>query len=209
MTRPDEVNAKAAPDDGKFLPHPEGQFVAKCVDVIDLGEKVEDFIGKPKKLSPKVVLVFRTGEQNPKNNEVIDVSAEYTVSMFDKANLRKMLEGWRGKQYTEAECDEGVPLHKLVGNWALLTIDHKISGQNRTYARIIGAVGVPKQMRGNLPALDEYTRAPYWAERKAAYLKDAQGFKDSMGYSAKGGKDSDFDDLDQRIAEDEDELPFD
>ena len=43
--RPDEVNAKAG--ESKFKPHPQGQFPAQCVDVIALGDKVDDYPGKP------------------------------------------------------------------------------------------------------------------------------------------------------------------
>ena len=182
----DQINAKGA--DSKFRPHPEGQFVGKCVDVIDLGEKVEDFIGKPKKLSHKCAMVFRTGEQNPENNELIDIAGEYTVSMGEKANLRKILESWRGKAYTEEECDAGVPLHKLVGNFALLTIDQKTSSNNRKYARILSVTGIPKQMRSTLPAFEEYTRAEYWEEKKAAYQKEADAFMASFAPEPKAGR---------------------
>ena len=87
----------------EFLPHPEGQFVAVCCDVIDLGEKVDDYPGTPPKLSPKCALVFRTGEKNADTSEAIDIAQEYTVSMGEKANLRKALESWRGKPYRKGE----------------------------------------------------------------------------------------------------------
>ena len=91
------------------------------MDVIDLGEKVEDFAGKPKKLSHKCALVFRTGEVNAETGELIDISGEYTVSMGELAKLRQMLETWRGKAYKEDELDD-VPLDKPEGNSALLSV---------------------------------------------------------------------------------------
>ncbi len=182
----DQINAKGA--DSKFRPHPEGQFVGKCVDVIDLGEKVEDYVGKPKKLSQKCALIFRTGELNQETRELIDIAGEYTVSMGEKANLRKILASWRGKEYTEEECEAGVPLHKLVGNFALLTIDQKMSSNNRKYARILSVTGIPKQMRGNLPTFDEYTRADYWKEKIAGYKKEADAFMASFAPEPKAGR---------------------
>ncbi len=93
----DKISAKGG--ESKFRPHPEGQFVAKCVDTIDLGEKVEDYPATPKKLSHKCDMFFRTGEQNPETNEVIELGAEFTGSMNVMANFRKSLDGWGGKAY--------------------------------------------------------------------------------------------------------------
>ena len=182
----DQINAKGA--DSKFRPHPEGQFVGKCVDVIDLGEKVEDYIGKPKKLSQKCQIVFRTGELNEETGEIVDVSGEYTVSMGEKANLRKILASWRGKEYSEEECEAGVPLHKLVGNFALLTVDQKLSGSGRKYARILSVTGIPKQMRSAIPTFEDYKRAEYWEERKADYKKEADAFRASFAPEPKAGR---------------------
>lgn len=169
----DRLSAKNS--DSKFRPHPEGQFIAQCVDVIDLGEKVEDYLGQPKKLSHKCALVFRTGEQNPETNEVIDIAGEYTVSMSEKANLRRMLETWRGKEYSDDELED-VPLDKFEGQWAMIQVDQKVSSNQRRYARIISVTQIPKQMRSHLPALGAYARAKYWEEKKAGYAKEAEAF---------------------------------
>ncbi len=196
---PDQVTAKGG--ESKFRPHPEGQYV-RCVDTIDLGEKVEDFVGTPKKLVHKCALVFRTGEQNADTNESIDIAQEFTVSMNEKANLRKFLEGWRGKAYTNDEAEGGVPLHKLVGNLVLLSIEQKTSASNRRYARIVGAVGVPKQMQAHLPALEEYTRAEYWDEKKKGYRSAALAFRAEMGVNEDGEA------MAAVGATDDDDLPF-
>jgi hypothetical protein len=165
--------------------HEAGQFVAKCVDVIDLGEKVQDYDPKkPKYLAPKCALVFRTGEKNPETGEYLDVSVEYTVSMGEKSNMRPFLEGWRGKAYTPAEADEGVPLDKLEGRWALIQIGHKTSKKDKPYAIIMTAMGVPKGMA--LPTFGPYERAKFWAERKAEYQKGADTYRDEIGINRDG-----------------------
>lgn len=163
--------------DSKYKSHPEGQFVAQCVDAIDLGEKVEQFQGNPPKLAHKCALVFRTGEKNDDLGELIDIGKEFTVSMGDKANLRKFLEAWRGKKYTAEQVEAGVPLHKMAGNWALITVEHRTSGAGRTYANIAAVVGVPQQMRGGLPSFGEYKRPEFWSQRKEEYKKEAQAFR--------------------------------
>lgn len=170
--------------DAKFTPHPAGQYVARCVDAIDLGEKVTDFPGTPKYLSPKCAIVFRTGEKNAETGDLIDVSAEFTVSMSEKSNLRPFLEGWRGRAYTPDEADAGVPIDKLEGQWALIQVGHKTSGKGRTYAIIMAAMGVPKGMA--VPAFPTYERPKFWAERKAEYRKAADQYRAEMGVDEQG-----------------------
>ena len=175
----DKVTAKNS--DAKFQSHPEGQFLGQCVDVIDLGEAVQDFADKPKYLAQKCALVFRTGEMNAGAAEAIDLTAEFTVSMGEKANLRKFLEQWRGKPYLPDEVEDGVPLDKLEGNWALLTVAHKLSKKGRTYAVIVSAVGVPKQMRSGLVSYTGYTRPDYLLQKKAEYSLEATAYRLSIG----------------------------
>lgn len=175
----DRIDAKNS--DAKFIPHPTGQFVAQCVDVIDLGQKVEEYAGQPTKLSHKCALVFRTGEVNPETGDLIDISQEYTVSMSEKANLRKVLESWRGRGYAEDELDAGVPLDKLEGQYALVGVDNKTSAQGRKYARIVSVVSVPKQMKNDLPGFAKYERPKFWEERRAAYQKATTKFLDDIG----------------------------
>lgn len=182
----DRLSAKNS--DSKFRPHPEGQFVGQCVDVIDLGEKVSEFPGKATSLSHKCALVFRTGEVNLETGELVDIAQEYTVSMGEKANLRKALESWRGKPYSEEECDAGVPLDKLEGQYALVGVGNKTSGSGKKYGYIISLVAIPKQMKKDLPGFAQYERAKYWEDRRADYAKAAQKFRDDIGAGQESGK---------------------
>lgn len=197
---PDTLTIKAS--GAQFTPHPEGQFVAVCVDVIDLGENVEQFQGQPAKLAHKCALVFRTGERNEATGEYIDIGREFTASMNEKANLRKFLEQWRGKPYTNEQVErDGVPVDKLYGQPALLTVSHKQSNQGRTYANITACVGVPKQMRGALPDAAGYARAEYWTEKKGKYAEAARTFR---GQQAPPPSDEDF----GGFPDEDDSLPF-
>ena len=51
----DRITATAAAS--LFKAHDEGQYVAQCVDTIDLGRKVQDFPGKVPYLAPTCALV--------------------------------------------------------------------------------------------------------------------------------------------------------
>lgn len=195
----DQITAKGS--ESKFRPHNEGQFVGQCVDTIDLGQKVQDFPGTPKYLAPTCAIVFRTGERNEETGEYIDIAREFTVSMGDKANLRKFLEQWRGKPYTPEQIDAGVPLHKLTGNHGLLTVAHKKSGAGKTYANITACVGIPKQMAASTTTYDGYARDVYWATKRKGYAEEAARFASD---SAAAPQDDEYPDP---IAADDD-LPF-
>lgn len=172
MSRPDPVTAK---DTGTVKePHPEGQFAALCVDCIDLGNRVKSYPGTPSYIAPSVTLVFQTGERNSQGH-LHEVSQEFTLSMGEKANLRKFLGAWRGKTYTEEQARAGVPLHKLVGQPALVSVEHRTSGKGRTYATISSIGPLPKAMVA--PTLPEYERPAFYEERRASYAAEVKAFK--------------------------------
>lgn len=172
---PDEVMAQ---DKGSsFTPHAEGQFTAVCVDVIDLGHRVEQFQGKPPRVVQKCALVFLTNT----TGETKEIAAELTVSMGEKANLRKLLEDWRGKSYTPEQAEIGVPLNKLVGHPGLLTVEQKRSAKGRTYAKIKTLTPLPPGMIP--PQGDGYKRPDFWAERRKEYAAEAARFMQTVATS--------------------------
>ena len=201
----DTITARGT--ESKFKPHPIGQYVGQCVDTIDLGEKVQDFPGSTPYLAQTCALVFRTGERNEETGEYIDIAREYTVSMGEKANLRKDLERWRGKSYTKEQIEAGVPLDKLTGNHALLTVSHRTSGKGRVYANITAIVGVPKQMAATVAQYDDYVRAEYWATKKQEYAEAAAKFREeSTAKPARSG--TEFEGFPDALADEDDDLPF-
>ena len=179
--KPDEVTAK---DSGSnFNPHPEGQFAMVCVDVVDLGYKVESYAGQSPFESPKVALVFVSGERHADEaKSLMLVSVEMTNSASDKANLRKFLESWRGKSYTPEQVNAGLPLHKLAGNAALISIEHVLTKRNKQFAKVRSVSPLPKGM----PAVDEaiageYTRPKFLTDKKAKYAEDVAKFRGNGG----------------------------
>lgn len=193
---PDQITAK---DQGaKFVPHPEGQFGAVCVDLINLGERVEQYQKQPARVVSKCAIVFASGER-AENGDLHTVSAEFTVSMNEKAGLRQLLEAWRGRSYREEEAKAGVPLHKLCGHAALMSVEHKTSGAGRTYAKIRTISPLPKGMEA--PDVAEYQRAEFWEKRRTDYAEEVARFRSQ---SAAPSHDEDFE-TDQG---EDDDLPF-
>lgn len=208
--KPDPVNAKN--EDKPFPIHPEGQFAARCVDVIDLGESVSDYPGSQPYLTQKAALAFWTGEVDP-NPEVpqtpVTVVMEFTLSMGEKANLRKFLQQWRGKTYTEEEAKAGVPVDKLYGVAALVTVEHFTSKAGRKYARIASISPLPKQMAAAVPPVEQipYERDEWWGKKKEQYAKDAAAFRAKSRPSSPKKPDEGFTDFPEAMDGDDD-LPF-
>ena len=169
---PDTITAQ---DQGTtFTPHDEGQFAAACADVIDLGRRVEQYPGKPARVVPKCALVFLTNSKG----ETKEIGVEFTVTMGELAKLRQTLEAWRGKSYTPEQAAAGVPLHKLVGHAALISVEHKRSAKGRTYAKLKTISPLPDGLVA--PMINGYTRAEFWAERKKQYAEEAARFQQTI-----------------------------
>ena len=192
----DQVTAKADPEKAYAKP-PEGSHICVVVDGVDLGMQQETYPGKPTRLVHKYAIVWQIDEINPDTiTEVtpkgkrFEVSKEFTVSMGEKANLRKFLATWRGKSYTDAEAAEGAPLHKLYGAPGLMQIEHKQSKSNadRTYTNVISVVKLPKGVAPIQPL--DYVRSEHWKERIA---KQADGpVIDSDGFPVIDDEDSEL-----------------
>jgi hypothetical protein len=92
-------------DKWKNFLHPKGSFVAKCIDVIDLGMVDEEWEGVVKK-KHKIVLRFWAGQYN-EDNQPVYASQRFTLSLHENAALRPFLVGWRGEEFTDAELKKG------------------------------------------------------------------------------------------------------
>jgi hypothetical protein len=142
------------PGGKEFTPAPEGLHSAVCVDVVDLGMQPNKF--NPEKPQHKVRLVWQIEETDPENNKRFIVSQMYTLSLHEKASLRKDLEGWRAKKFT-AEEGKGFDLEKLLGVPCQVQIIHNVSETNgKTYANVQAIVPLGKGMQRLAPV--EYTR---------------------------------------------------
>jgi len=179
----DDVTVTDTPKSGEFTPHPEGTFLARCVDVVDLGEKVEAYQNNPKKLVPKLALVFATEENREFNGtiEPIPLVAEFSQSMGEKSNLRKFAESWRGKSYTDADIQQGVKFGGMAGAYAQISVEHKISKAGRTYANIKSISPVMKGVPKPAELGEGYQRPKFLTDRKAQYAAEAATFRVEIG----------------------------
>lgn len=185
--------------------HPEGQFAAKCVDFIDHGECVISFPGSDSYVGEKIRYVWNTGEVNPDTQKPFEPNVEYTVSMGDRANLRKALESWRGKPYTPEQIEAGIEFHKVVGQWCMLTIAHVPTKQGRMFAKVTGIAplhpAIPK------PDLPPYKRDEYWGKVTKEYAEKVAAFRHQDTAFAQEHAEDQFPDAFPEAPEDSD-LPF-
>jgi hypothetical protein len=188
-------------EESKAYPiHPEGQFLATCVDVIDLGERVSEFAGRDKKLQRRVAFVFRTGEVDPETGKPLDIAKDFAMSMFKKSNdaqapLRKFLEQWKGKPFADEDAAANVALHKLEGRPVVLSIGHEAwkSDPSKFNAVIVSAtLPLPGT---EIPPVAPYTRSDYWGKRKEKYALAAQEFRKAIGAQKPKAVSADDDDL--------------
>lgn len=121
---------------------PAGNYVARCYKMIEIGTVPTEFQGV-EKMTPKVrfgwelpteLKVFK--EENGEQPCVIE--KEYTLSLADKANLRRDLKSWRGKDFTAMEA-ENFDVTKLLGVPCMLNIIHVESKKDAT--KIYEAIG--------------------------------------------------------------------
>lgn len=124
-----------------FDPAPEGLFQAVCIDVIDLGIVKSEYNGKTKE-QHKIKIRWALDEVDPKTNKNYWVSQRYTLSLHEKAGLRKMLETWRGQKFTDDEL-KGFDVEKLIGANCQVQTQHNLS-DGTTYANVVAVVKAPK-----------------------------------------------------------------
>ena len=122
-----------AKSESDFTPHPEGQFRAVCCDVVDLGLVETTYLGKTKK-KHRIRVVFQTEAQR-EDGAPFTVSNWLTLSMYAESHLRKFLQSWRGKAYTEEEANEGVDVELMIGVGGLIQVGY-VTSNGKTYANI-------------------------------------------------------------------------
>lgn len=195
-----------------FKPIPEGTYVAVCVRVIDLGTQMTTFKGADK-LARKVLIAWEVpeeivefdGEQRPAL-----VMSNYTASLHEKANLRKHLEAWRGRRFTEEELS-GFDLKNLLGKACQLQILHSEDG---SYANVAAIMSLPKGMAAPTPQhpllnfdLDNFSQGVFdtLSEKMQGKIAQSPEYKEATGQTVRGGGGGMFENFSADL---DDEIPF-
>lgn len=142
----------SAGSSGNFKPCPVGVHQAVCCDVVDMGLLEVSWNGQTKK-QHKVRLVWQVDEMMDDGKPFL-IQTRYTASLHEKARLRKDLESWRGKAFTESEL-ASFDLEVLLGVNCLLNVVHNHKG-DATYANV--AAIMPLQKGASKIHVTNYTR---------------------------------------------------
>ncbi len=193
---------------GGFPPIEAGSYRAICYGIVVEGTFYNPNFGNA---STKVRIMWELpderitvdGEDKPRA-----ISERYTLSLNEKANLRAMLAGWRGRDFTDEEL-KGFDLESVLKAPCLLSTTVGISKTGKEFAKVSSVGKLPKGMEvpketENPPIifnvrdadcpLELMEQLPEWIQTE---------IKDSLEYKERTTSPDDF------IAADDEDLPFD
>lgn len=127
---------------GDFEQPPVGTHVARCVKLIDIGTQRGEYQGKAT-MKRQVIVGFELPNELMQEGEYagkpFSVSRFYTASLGEKANLRRDLANWRGRDFTEDEL-RGFDSKNILGKPCMLSLTPNDKGK----VRITGVMALPK-----------------------------------------------------------------
>ncbi len=127
----DDFEMKATAGGESYEQAPPGPHAAVLVALIDLGTHPSEFEGKSD-LRHELYLAWELPGVKMSGSTLNHfIRATYTFSFGEKANLRKMVEGWRGKKFA---VDEPFSPAVLLGKPCQLNVTHKETGKKKTIA---------------------------------------------------------------------------
>ena len=88
---------------------PAGTYIARCYAMIHIGTNKDQYMGQEKMINkvrfsweiPALMKVF----DEAKGEQPMAIHKDYTLSLYEKANLRADLESWRGQAFKDEETD--------------------------------------------------------------------------------------------------------
>ena len=144
---------------GNFKRVPAGVFIGRCYSLIDLGTQLST--GQyGDKLQHKIRIGWELfGEDENGESLTVDVdgrdmpmtiSKSYTVSLHEKAGLRKDLAAWRGRDFTDEEA-KAFDVSKLMGVYCMVNVTTSETN-GKTYSNVAGLTPLPGALKNAKPA---------------------------------------------------------
>ena len=153
-----------------------GVYTAVSSAMIDLGQQKNEQFGK---IQRKFMMIWTiigeeieiSGKKQPRT-----ISKEYSFSLNEKSTLRKDLQAWRGKPFSEEEL-QGFDLTTVLNKACQLQIILE-EKNNKKYNNIAGIMSLPKGMKvggldntyyfdmTNAETWENYCKVPNWIQEK-------------------------------------------
>ena len=128
----------------EFEQAPTGNHVGRCVGMIDIGTQQGEYLGKTTH-ARKIVLRFELPNELISEGEFSGkpfiVSKFYTASLGERANLRKDLAAWRGRDFTAEEL-MGFDSKNVLDKPCMVNVTRT----DKNKAKIAGLSPIPKGM---------------------------------------------------------------
>lgn len=141
---------------GSFTPVAPGMHLARCYRIVDLGTQKSEFQGQIKHLQ-KVMMQFEVHGEDDNGSpmvtakgEPMSISKNFTLSLAEKATLRKDLQAWRGREFTADEL-RGFELKNVLGAWCMLTVAKFTGNNGKEYTNIVSINPVPVAIKRSGP----------------------------------------------------------
>lgn len=122
-----------------------GVYTGIASAIIDLGVQENSIFGKKQR---KVMIVWNIAGETVKINDEEKprvISKEYTMSLSEKSTLRRDLQAWRGKPFTNEEL-QGFDLKNILNVPCQLQINQD-EKNGKTYTVIAAIMAIPKGMK--------------------------------------------------------------
>lgn len=193
---------------GGYPPLEAGSYRAICYSIVVLGTTYNEVFDNIQK---KVMFTWELpderitvdGEDKPRA-----ISATYTMSLNEKANLRKTLESWRGKQFTSEEL-RGFDITKVLGAPCMISTTVGTNTLGKQFSKVSGVSRLPKGMEA--PKDMENPKVIFDISNDDCPLEDMEKLpafvqeriRQSEEYKRRTTSNDDF------IAADDEDLPFD
>jgi len=144
---------------GDYKRVPSGAFIGRCYSLIDLGtQRTEGQFGV--KDQHKIQIGWELfGEDDDGQPLTIEregvtmpmtIKKSYTVSLHEKAALRRDLASWRGKDFTDEEA-KAFDVTKLIGAYCMVNVTTS-ENNGKTYSNVGGLTKLPTALKDAKPA---------------------------------------------------------
>jgi hypothetical protein len=130
---------------GNYENAPPGTHLGICYRLIDLGTQHNEYQGE-ERTSNQVLISWELPEELMSDGRPFSVSCFLTNSLHEKAALRKHLESWRGRAFTDKEL-AGFDLETILGKPAYVSVVLNAKGN----AKVGAVLAVPKGVTAPKP----------------------------------------------------------
>ena len=122
-----------------------GSYRAICYGIVVTGTTFNPTFGHP---STKIIFLWELPDERitiDEEDKPRAISETYTLSLNEKANMRKMLASWRGRDFNAEEL-KGFSLKKILGAPCLVSTTMMQNKQGRDFAKVASVTRLPKGM---------------------------------------------------------------